>query len=92
MQYEQLERQAADIYTKAFLDGGMWDHVLRLIGVGDPSVMAAASEKHFWASPPPTKFALPVVAVAAGDSGDTDQSAGQLRCAPLGSRSAGAER
>lgn len=58
LQYELSERQAADIYTNTSLDGEARDHVARLIGMGDPSIMTAATEIRFGEIPPPTKAAL----------------------------------
>lgn len=51
LQYCQSDRQAADVYTQAFLEADKWEHVARLIGVGGPTVLPFASAVYFWASP-----------------------------------------
>ena len=56
--YVQSDRQAADIYTKAFDNGDKWRAVCTLIGVYDVSSFTVAGNIHFWANPPPTKAAL----------------------------------
>lgn len=47
LQDEQSERQVAQMYTKALHNGDAWDHLARLIGIGDPATMTVATEVSF---------------------------------------------
>lgn len=70
LQYEPPERQADDVCTKAFLNADVRNHVARLIGAGDPSVMTAESEMLAWPHPPPAKAALRKAAYVSRASSD----------------------
>lgn len=88
LQYEQSERQAADIYTKALHNGDAWGPVARLMGVGDLATMNVASEVRCWPNPPPTKVALREAAAPSFCQGEFDPGTAQ-RSAPDSCFSAG---